>query len=67
MKNTRKNVIELLKKREKDADKWSKFYQNIGDKKRNDFFLGRLNAYKDAIELLTDEEYFNDINDAYKN
>lgn len=65
MKNTKNNVIELLKKRREIAREILIECKKDGDKRNHDVYLGKLYVYDEVIDLLTDEEFFNYILDSY--
>lgn len=62
MKNTKTNVIELLKKLQDEAETNAKAYQALGMQDTHEYHRGKVLAYGTAIMLLTDEDYFNIIN-----
>ena len=61
MKNTRKNVMELLEKKEELAYRIACHFEEKGDKEESRMYMQEVIAIEDAIKLLKDNNYFNEM------
>ena len=59
MKNTKKNVIELLKKDLENTRAVARIFKEKGDEVAYKQYLAESSAIQNAIWLLEDNEYFN--------
>ncbi|MEM4935062.1 MAG: hypothetical protein QXY78_03935 [Thermoplasmata archaeon] len=59
MKNTKTNLIKLLKELQEEAGDLLKTFQVLGNEAGVEHNKGRYLAYGTVIGLLTDEDYFN--------
>ena len=65
MKNTKENVVELLRKELENARHVREYFKEKGDKLYEAKYMSECIALQNAIWLLTDEEYFNLQNDIF--
>ena len=66
MKNTKKNVIELLKKDLENTRAVARIFKEKGDEVAYKQYLSESSAIQNAIWLLEDNKYFNNQYKVYK-
>ena len=59
MKNTKENVIKLLKQMLDNSRAVQKIFEEAGDKEASELYRGEKQALQEAIWLLEDNKFFN--------
>ena len=65
MKNTKANVIELLKKMADNEYACSQDFKEDGNERMADICINASIALEDAVKLLTDQDYFEKISNIF--